>query len=264
MAMTVKHTFDNDLETKFSGLTEPRETITDEKIAQLPTALKQYLEICNLKGQQVPKNASIEWAESYIKLSPEKKWLRLKTIQYNQVDELMRIAYMKAIFAGIIPFEGRDIYYKGKGHMLGKLGKIIPIFNEGYHEIAQSALITCLAEFLLVPGYIFQPYVRWEEIDTNCVKATLKHHDLTVSGYFYFNEIGEYIKFVSHDRYYLQPNKTCIKKKFTVLLSDYIESNSVRHPSNVKVIWNLDERDSSKDYEYWKGSIKSINYNINI
>jgi hypothetical protein len=264
MVMTVKHTFDNDLETKFSGLTEPRETITDEKIAHLPTALKKYLEICNLKGLQVPKNASIEWAESYIKLSPEKKWLRLKTIQYNQVDELMRIAYMKALFAGIIPFEGRDIYYKGKGHMLGKLGKIIPIFNEGYHEIAQSALITCLAEFLLVPGYIFQPYVTWEEIDTSCVKATLKYHDLTVTGYFYFNEKGEYIKFVSHDRYYLQPDKTCIKKKFTVLLSDYIESNSVRHPSNVKVIWNLDERDSSKDYEYWKGSIKSINYNINI
>ena len=262
--MTVEQTFNNDLATKFSKFADARVLISDEITANLPVAIQKYLEICNLKGKPIPKNAEIKWSESYIRLRPDKNWLRLKTIQFNQVEELMRIAYMKARFACIVPFEGRDIYYKGKGHMLGKLGKIIPIFNEGIHEIAQSALITCLAEFLLVPGYIFQPYVKWEEIDSNCVKATLIHNNIQVSGYFYFNEKGEYVKFVSHDRYYLQPDKTCIKKKFTVLLSEYTESNTVRHPSLVRVIWNLDERNSSKDYEYWKGSIESINYNINI
>lgn len=262
--MTVKQVFKLDLESKFSQYKQTEEKITDELISKLPEAIKKYLGICGFNGRDIPENACVNWSDSFIKLRPDKKWLALKTIQYNQVDKLMRIAYMKAVFAGMIPFEGRDIYFEGKGHMLGKLGKFIPIFNEGYHEIAQSALITCLAEFLLVPGYIFQPYVLWEEVDSQCVKATLTHHDLTVHGYFYFNEKGEYIKFVSYDRYYLQPDKTCIKKKFTVLLSDYIETNSVGHPSKVKVIWNLDERDSSKDYEYWKGSINSINYNINI
>jgi hypothetical protein len=47
--MTVKDTFDNDLKSKFFRFTEHRETITDEKIAHLPTALKKYLEICELK-----------------------------------------------------------------------------------------------------------------------------------------------------------------------------------------------------------------------
>ena len=64
----------------------------------------------------VPRNADIFWSESAIKLTPDKKWGRLKTVQFNSVDPIRRVAYMKFIK---MPVAGRDLYKDGYGEMKG-------------------------------------------------------------------------------------------------------------------------------------------------
>jgi hypothetical protein len=234
--------------------------MTAETIAHLPEPIRKYLTNSGYTGREMPVNAEIIWEESHIKMKPHGKWLKLKTIQFNSVDEPFRIAYMKAMLGGIIPFEGRDIYANGMGHMYGKLGKVITIFDEKQREIAQSALITVLAEALLVPGYALQNYIEWEAIDNNSARAVIRHMDIEAAGVFYFNDKGEMTAFESHDRYYMSPGKGNIQVPFRVETREYKTAGEYRFPSKVKAIWKLPEG----DYDYWKGTIREIRYNIRL
>lgn len=64
---------------------------------------------------------------------------------------------------GVIPFEGRDIYRGGRGHMLGKILNLLKVVDAQDPEIAQSALVTLFAEAFLVPSYALQSYITWDE-----------------------------------------------------------------------------------------------------
>ncbi|UNC91334.1 DUF6544 family protein [Candidatus Contubernalis alkaliaceticus] len=242
---------------QYSGL--ERESIISEKdIEHLPEPVQNYLKYCGFIEHEEIINAEVIWSDSYIKLAPERKWMKLKTQQFNSVPEPMRIAYMKAAILGVIPFEGRDIYRDGRGNMLGKIAGIFTVFNSQDKETSQSALITILAEVPLVPGYALADYITWEEIDKNTANARILHKGLDVGGTFFFNDKGEYIRFETDDRYYNDPKGDYKKIKFTALVDDYTEKEGLKFPTKVKAIWHLPEG----EYEYWKGTISDIYFNV--
>lgn len=254
----VRKTFRNDVKQHFYEPQSVAEFITEEKIRDLPAPLQRYLDVCGFVGQEMPMNAEFFWKSSSIKMKPGmKKMLKLKTYQYNSVIKPFRAAYMKTYMAGIIPFEGRDIYADGQGHMLGRLGKIIRIFDEKQMEIGQSALIIILAETLMVPGYIFQDYMHWEEVDDHCVTGRIQCEGYSVSGKFYFNDRGEYIRFETSERYYLSPEKGNVQEPFMVEVFNYQTKGSYTYPRKVSASWILPEG----KYEYWQGEIEEIRFN---
>ncbi len=233
--------------------------MTPEMVATLPEPLQKYLFQAGFVGSDLPMNAEFVWKSSSILMKPDmKKSMKLKTIQFNSVRKPFRAAYMKARVAGLIPFEGRDIYYEGNGHMLGRIANIIGVFDEKQREIAQSALIVILAETPMVPGYIFQEYMSWEEISDTCVIGRIKTDDFDVSGRFYFNEDGEYIRFESEDRFYLSPDKGNIKMPYVVEVFDYQQQKNFKIPKRVAASWFLPEG----KYQYWNGEVEEIRYNI--
>ncbi len=255
---SVKKTFRNDVKQHFNVPQGHTELITAEKISDLPAPLKRYLNVCGYVGQDMPMNAEFVWKSSSIKMKPwTKKPLKLKTYQYNSVIKPFRAAYMKTYMGGLIPFEGRDIYSDGQGHMLGRLGKIIRIFDEKQREIGQSALITILAETPMIPGYIFQDYMHWEEVDDQCVIGRIKCDGFNVSGKFFFNEAGEYIRFETNERFYMSPDRGNIQEPFLVELFDYQQKGIFRFPGKVSASWMLPEG----KFEYWNGELQEIKHN---
>jgi hypothetical protein len=256
----MKKTFEHDLQAHFQSSDGSEKVLTKKDISHLPEPVQRYFEYCGFIGKPVPMNAEVVWAGSHIKMAPDKKWMKLKTIQYNSVEEPFRIAYMRALMFGLIPFDGRDIYFGGQGHMYGKVANLITIFDEKEKEIAQSALITILAEALLVPGYALADYISWEPIDENSAKARLVHKGIDVSGIFYFNEIGELIRFETNDRYYMHPDKGNVLTPFSADVGDYKQQGELRIPVSLMAVWHLD----SGRYEYWKGTISEVKYNIRL
>jgi hypothetical protein len=234
------------------------EIFTEEEIVGLPEPVRRYLRYCGYIGKEKMVNARVVWSDSYIKMSPGKKWMRLKTEQFNSVPEPMRAAYMKARLWGFIPFEGRDYYGGGNGSMRGKLIKLFTVINADDHEIAQSALITLFAETLFIPNYALQDYIEWIPVDSLTAAARLRHGGMDVSGLFFFNERGEFIRFETNDRYYTDPDGGYRKVKFSAVVDQYKENKGVLIPASVRAVWHLDEG----DYEYWRGTISDINYNI--
>jgi hypothetical protein len=228
---------------------------SDETVGHLPEPVKKYLSVCGYMNTPVPINADIYWSESYIKMSPKGKWSKLRTSQFNSVNPIGRTAFMK--FSSM-PLSGRDIYVDGKFEMKAKLFNLFTVVFANSQESAQSALITSFCEFFLVPGYLLSDSVEWESLTEHSVRATLSDHGVTVSGVFYFDENGFCTHFETDDRYYSTGKNTYKKLKFSAVYDGYKSQGSIKIAEKAKVIWHLPEG----DYEYFKGVIDKIEFNV--
>lgn len=232
--------------------------ITNENIDSLPEPVQKYFKYCGFIGKEKMINAEIIWEDVYLKLSPKKKWMSLKCYQFNSVPEPSRIVYMKSRIFGIFPFAGRDKYQDGSGNMLIKLLKILQVVDAKGKEMDESALVTVLAESLLLPTYTLQDYIKWTAIDPNTAKAVITNNGCQVGGIFYFKDNGEFIKFQTDDRNYSEKGTEYKKVKWSAVVSNYIEKNGIKFPTHLKAMWHTD----NGDYEYFKGTITDIKYNV--
>ena len=235
-------------------LTE-KTAFNEDLIKDLPLPLRKYLQICGYMNTPVPVNASIHWKECYFKMSPDKKWGKVTTLQFNSIKPIARIAHMK--FSSM-PISARDLYRDGYGEMKVKLFNLFRLAFENGKETAQSALITSFAEFLMLPGYFLLDNVQWETVNETTVRARLSDCDIEVSGLFYFNSEGLMNRFETEDRYYSYGKNTFGKVKYSAVVDTYKAQGELKIAEKVKAIWHLPEG----DYEYFKGTIDRIDYNV--
>lgn len=231
------------------------EVFAEELIKGLPDPLKTYLRVCGYMNAPVPINADVCWRESWLKLSPEKEWKKLQTMQFNSVKPIGRVAYMK--FESI-PVAARDLYRDGYGEMNGKLFNLVKVIFDNSKEVAQSALITAFCEFMFIPGYILLDSVKWEQVDEHSVRGTLVDSGIKVSGIFFFDEDGLFTRFETLDRYYSMGKNAYKKVKFSAIVESYKMQDNIRICDKVKIVWHLPEG----EYEYYKGTIEKIEFNV--
>lgn len=255
---TIRQTFQKDLKQGFANQLQLPEPMMQQDIDHLPQALQRYFHSQGYLHEPLAMNAQIIWSRSQIKMKPDATWMPLKTLQYNSVSTPFRMAYMKGHLGKVIPFEGRDLYQNGQGHMLGKLLKYLKVMEAKDLPTAQSALIIILAESLLIPGYALQDYIQWEEVDPYTVRGRISDSGVAAEGLFFFNANGEYIRFETQDRNYALPNGNYIKTPYSVSIENYRQQGNIRFGSTIRAIWHLEEG----DYEYWTGDISEIRFNI--
>ncbi len=253
-----KKLFDAEVSELQSAVNQTAELITKERIAHLPEPVQRYFQHSGFVGTPISNHAEIIWQDSHIRLKPGQRWMRLKTYQHNFVTEPSRLAYMRTNMFGLIPFEGRDKYHLGNGHMFGTLGRMIKVFDARDEETAKGAAIVVLAEALLVPAYAIQAYIHWEAVDELTAKARLIHHGMDVGGTFHFNEKGEYIRFTTQERPYSSPKGGYEQQDYTIKVLNYRQQGDIRIAGEVSAIWNLPEG----DFEYWKGTIREIRFHF--
>ncbi len=232
--------------------------IKEENISQIPGAVRRYLDNSGFVDTPLSDATEVLWTDTKIKLSPNKKWMPLDTYQYNFSSACARLAYMHARMAGFIPFEGRDKYHNGSGHMYGKLAKMITVFDNSSNEVALGGAVILLAEALLEPTIALQNYITWESINDYSAKGTLHNKNITVSGRFHFNDKGEYIRFESDDRPFEVAKGKYETKAFSITLGEYSVTNGFWLPGKVFATWHLE----GGDFTYWEGEITGLRRNI--
>ncbi len=228
--------------------------ITNESISGLPAPVQNYFRIAGFVDVPESCITEIHWSESYIKLGPELSWRKLQTRHFNFTNSGSRLAYMKARMALVIPFEGRDRYHDGNGHMLGTVGRLIKVFDTRSREIALGGAVIVLAESLLEPTMALRDYITWEEVDDLTAKATFTDGDISVSGIFHFNEDGYFIRFESGDRPYEVSEGVYEVRPFSINLAEYHEAGGFRIPGKVYATWHLEDG----DFNYWEGRISGL------
>lgn len=234
-----------------------RGKITEFDIANLPAPIQRYFKVCGYVGQEKTNNAFITWKDVYLKMSPEKEWTKITCTQFNRVNAPARMDYMKSRLMGIFPFEGSHMYHNGGGSMKIVLMKLFAVVDGKGLVFDQSELVTILSETLFVPSYALQPYITWIPINDSCVKAIFKYDSKEVSGVFFFDEAGICIRFDTDDRYYDNQDGTYSKTKWSAMVDEYTEINSVKYASYIRAVWHTDKG----DYEYFKGRIADIRFN---
>lgn len=255
---SVRKTFEEDVRTHIPRVNQTPGILQPEDLRALPGPVRRHLENCGFAGREKVMTAEVVYDGSSISLKPGQKLKRLKTLQFNAVGNPVRIAYMRMSMAGMIPFEGRDIYQNGQGHMWGRLAGCFTIFDDRSAQVSQSALLTVLAEALLVPGYALAPYITWHDDSDTSALAVIRHHGIEAGGVFSFNRAGEFVRFRTLDRYYAESDGSHTKYPWIVEVSDYqINSDGTRFPAEVKAMWEL----PSGMHEYWHGTIQQIKYN---
>lgn len=239
----------NSLQTSFNS------TISLDSLTRLPFPVRNHIIKCGFEGLAMMNNAEIIWKESYIRLHPDKEWEPLKTKQFNTIQPLTRISYMEFLD---MPVAGRDYYRHGEGEMKGKLLNLFTVIKGRGKEVSSSSLITIFSESLFIPSIALQNYITWEEIDSTKAKATLRHGDHQVSGIFYFEHDGLFSRFETSDRYYSNGKNKFERTPFSATVSSYITENDIVYPRDIRITWHLAEG----DYDYFKGTLDTVIYNI--
>lgn len=227
--------------------------LTNDDIKHLPVSVKKYLEYCGWVGKKVPKNGRLVFNGKF-KLKQDKKFIRIKSEQYNFFEQPSRFFYIKNWMIG-----GRDKYQNHKGNMLIKLFKRFKVGDVKGDFMDKSALVTYLNDICLVfPFALAQNNISWQEIDSRTAKATIKDGDLSVSGVLYFNEKGQLINFVSDDRYYAPTAGEAKLVKWSTPITSYKNVNGINLVGAANAVWHF----KKGDFVYAKFDVKEIDYNI--
>lgn len=233
------------------------EVLTEAHVAPLPDPVRQYLGWAGYVGRAVPLNAELEWRESAIRLGPDRPWMKLTTHQFNSVPEPMRAAHMRGRMLGVLSMEGRDIYQDGRGQMLIRLGRLFTVADDTGPEMDQAALVTILAEAVMVPGYAIQPYITWAQVDARTARATIRHRGAEAAGVFHFDADGAFTRFESDDRFQSAGNEAK-RVRWSVDVLSYQDQDGLRIVDGIRSTWHPEEG----DFEYFRGRIAAVRFNV--
>lgn len=223
-------------------------------VSELPTALQHFVSQSGILSVGDIHHAKIEWKNAMLKLSKRADWKTVTCMQHNFLPDPIRLVYMKAKMLGLIGIEALDSFRHGKGNMLVKAARLFKLVNAKGYQMDKAELVTILAETMIIPDYVLQTYIHWEEIDLHTIKGTINYHGLKASGLFYFNENFQIVKFETNDRYYAESNESFVATKWTAECKAYIQHEHIAFPSQFLATWNFPQG----DFTYFKGEIENI------
>jgi hypothetical protein len=158
----------------------------------------------------------------------------------------------------LIPVRVRDSYRAGGATMLGRLGGLVAVVDEGgTPEIAQSALARWLGEAAwfptaLVPG----PHLRWEEVDDSTALATVTDGAVQVPAEFRFAADGRIVRMTALR--YRDVDGRSLLTPFEGVYHAFERRQGVMVPSSAEVAWLLPEG----RFPYWRGQPAEISFRL--
>ena len=232
------------------------EILSPEDITSLPEAVQRWLIYSNVIGKPKVSNVFLT-QDLQLKLKPEQKeWNNGIAEQYFTIQPPAFNWDINTQMNPLMNVTGRDKFEDGKAEMLIKLFAFIPVADVKNNEkVNQSALQRYLAEIIWFPSASLNEYLIWEEIDEHSAKATLEHNGTKGSGIFYFNEMGQFEKFVAmrfKDSDDIEP------MEWIVIANKTEERNGIKIPTECEATWNLE----SGSWTWLKLKIKHIEYNV--
>lgn len=239
-----------------SATNAEREAIFSEnEIQDLPKPVRNWLLHCGAIGKPKTRTGKLTQV-AQMKMKPDQKdWFEAKALQYTVVDPP---AFNWTVDLKMNPFlwiKGRDSFKAGKGEMLIKLNSLFNLVNANGPKIDEGALQRFLGEMVWFPSLAVSPFVSWEELDDLSAKATLDYQNTKGSGTFYFNEDGDFVKFIALRFQGDNPNEA--RKEWILTVEEYAVFEGIKVPSKMKASWNLEQG----EWNWLKLEIKNLEYN---
>ena len=222
----------------------------------LPSPVKKWLQKSGALDRSKTYNGMII-QRAKMRMSPDqKKWYDASAVQYTLLDKPSFIWQVEMnMFPGVWVM-GRDKLVNGKGEMLIQLNSIFKIVNEKGVKINEGTIQRFLGEMVWFPALAISPYVTWRPMNNRSAEATIAYNNTTGSGTFYFDENGDFEKFVA---FRFKGNEQGAERKEWILKAEaYTIFEGIRIPSQVKAEWRLE----TGDWNWLNLTIDKIEYNL--
>ena len=230
--------------------------ITQNDITKLPPPVQKWLSSTGIIGKDKISFVRLK-QKTMMKLKPEQKdWSEGTAFQYYTIQNPAFIWEVNMKMKTFIDIVGRDSFINGKGKMLIKLFSLINVVNEDGYKIDTGALQRFLGEIVWFPSAALSPYIKWETIDSLSARATMSYQGTEGSGIFYFNKIGDFVKFSALR--YMGNEENSERKEWIVTANKIQEVNGVRIPIKMEATWKL----NSYSWTWLKLEIEDIQYNV--
>jgi type IV secretory pathway TrbD component len=230
--------------------------ITKETISDLPLIIQKWLMNNGTVGKNPISNVHLT-QNLQLKLSPDQKsWSKGKAEQYFTINPPAFSWNINTNMKSILSIVGRDKFENGNGEMIIKLLTLIPVANtKNSYKIDEATLQRYLAEIVWFPSASLSPHIKWESLDNLSAKATMTYNGVKGSGKFYFDEKGNFKKFVAMR---FQNADAIEPSEWTIKATQTDERNGINIPIECEASWQL----NNGQWTWLKVIITNIKYNV--
>lgn len=229
------------------------DTVTEKDLVSLPEPVKKYLRYVGAVGKPKVDNVKIVF-EGEMR-EKDKDWFAFTSEQYNFFEEPTRLFFMKAKIKGLSTY-GYHRYKQEEASMSVKLLSLFPVVQIGKPELFPTETVTFFNDLcLFAPAALIDDRIFWKKIDNRSAKATFTNKGTTISAILYFNEKGQLVNFVSHDRIAIDEMKTY---PFSTPVKNYLNSNGFNLPTYGEAVWLYPDG----EFVYGRFELKRIEYNV--
>ncbi len=182
----------------------PGPSVTDDDVETLPPVVQRYLRFMGVVGRPRDWSFRVRF-QARFRIRPGGRWRPADAWQYNSAVDPGRVFVMRLTVGHLVPFDGRDTYIGGRGHMVGTLLGWKVVDGSG-QEFDHSELVIYLNDaILLAPSMLLGQATSWSAVDDSSFDVALTDRGRTVSARVWVNERGAPVDFVA-DRYATLPH----------------------------------------------------------
>ena len=231
--------------------------------SRLPAPVARYFAFALSADQPGIRTARIRWIGEF-QMRPGGGWKPFEAEQHVTAWRPGFVWDARIHMLPLVPVRVRDGYVAGEGSMLGRVGALATVVDQGgTPEMAAAALARWLGEAVwfptaLLPGAGPGEGVRWEAVDDRTARATITDGATTVSADFHFAPTGEITAMTAMR--YCDVDGTGVLTPFEGRYWDYARRSGVMIPMSAEVAWLLPEG----RFPYWRGHPADMVYDPRI
>jgi len=220
--------------------------------ARLPAPVARYFAVALPDGLTRIRGAHIRWAGEF-QTRPGAGWRPFEAEQDFTTSPPGFVWDARIQMMPLVRVHVRDAYVVGEGAMVGKVGGLITVVDEGgTAEMAAGALTRWLGEAVWFPTALLPTGtngggVRWDAMDDSTARATVTDGGTTVSAEFHFAPTGEITRMTALR--YRDVNGTGVLTPFEGQYRNYARHGGVSIPMAAEVAWLLPDG----RFPYWRG-----------
>jgi len=208
---------------------------TKNDMAHLPEIVQKYLHYTGVVGKEKVWNFRAEF-KGGIRGKSSESFMKMKSVQYNFMDNPTRLFYIVAKKMGI-PAKGVHIYKNGTAIMKIKMLGLFTVVDAKGLEMNQGETVTIFNDMcVMAPASLIDKNIEWQVIDSLTVKAKYTNGNISITATLYFDKDGRLINFISNDRFEYADGKFT-SYPWETPISKYTTINGYNLPSKAKLIY---------------------------
>lgn len=235
----------------------PAPPFSRAETADLPAPVARYLAFAIPEGQPRIREADVRWSGE-MRLQPGAAWRPYSAEQRFTAAPPGFVWDATVRMVPLVPVRVRDSYIAGTGQMVGRIGGVVSVVNEGgTREMAAGALTRWLGEAVWFPTALLPGEgVTWTPIDDHTSRATITDGSTSVSAEFYFAPTGEVT--TMRAMRYRDVNGRGMLTPFEGRYERFVRRNGMMVPGAAEVAWMLPEG----RFAYWRGRPVEVSYDL--